>query len=46
MSDELHIRLRHTQGDIGPIEVPGIHAANYEGSNICLTRVSTCCPGF
>ena len=23
MSDDLHIRLRHTQGDIGPIEVPG-----------------------
>ncbi|KAL3135369.1 hypothetical protein ABBQ32_007557 [Trebouxia sp. C0010 RCD-2024] len=23
MSDELHIRLRHTSGDIGPIEVPG-----------------------
>lgn len=23
MSDELHIRLRHTQGDVGPIEVPG-----------------------
>ncbi len=32
MSDELHIRLRHTQGDIGPIEVPGIHASNYEAS--------------
>lgn len=23
MSHDLHIRLRHTQGDIGPIEVPG-----------------------
>ncbi len=40
MSDELHIRLRHTQGDIGPIEVPGIHALNYEGSENCLFHVS------
>lgn len=46
MSDELHIRLRHTQGDIGPIEVPGIDASNYEGSKVCLTCVSKCCPGI
>ena len=40
MSDELHIRLRHTQGDVGPIEVPGIQALNYAGSEHCLTLVS------